>query len=173
MADTQAQPTVSAEEFAALRAKADQLDALKAQVGELETKAKQAETFAEQLTTMKRQRRLDQLVRRAEQFVAIPEKAETLAEKLLALEEKDAELFKFFDGLLATVDKQLVTADLFGQKSGAQHEQADTFEAAVEAKLTEKFGGDREKYAEAFALVSAERPDLAHQYTMRQRKARG
>lgn len=173
MADnTNAQPAVSAEEFAALKAKADKLDALETEVGTLKSKAAEADTFAAQLVEMKRQRRFDQLLRRAEQFVAIPEKAEVIAEKLQALEEKDADLFKWFDGLLGTLDAQLVSADLFGQKSPGQKEQADTFEAAVEAKLAEKFGGDRAKYAEAMEAVGAERPDLAHQYTLRQRKAR-
>jgi len=181
------QSAVSAEEFAALKAKADKLDALEIEVGTLKTKAAEADTFATQLVEMKRQRRRDQLLRRAEQFVAIPEKPETIAEKFQALEEMDAariaalpeaqrkdapSLFTWFDGLLGTLDQQLVTADLFGQKSIAQKEQADTFEAAVEAKLTEKFAGDRAKYAEAFEAVGAERPDLAHQYTLRQRKAR-
>ena len=184
--DNQSQP-VSAEEFAALKAKADKLDALEIEVGTLKTKAAEADTFATQLIEMKRQRRRDQLLRRAEQFVAIPEKPETIAEKLQALEEMDAariaalpeaqrkdapSLFTWFDGLLGTLDQAMVQADLFGQKSVAQKEQADTFEAAVEAKLTDKFAGDRAKYAEAMEAVGAERPDLAHQYTMRQRKAR-
>jgi len=167
-----AQPIISAEEFAALKAKADKLDGLEVEIGTLKSKAAEADTFAAQLVEMKRQRRRDQLLRRAEQFVAIPEKPEILAEKLQALEEKDADLFKWLDGLLGTLDQQLVTADLFGQKSVAQKEQADTFEAAVEARLAEKFGGDRAKYAEAMEAVGAERPDLAYQYTLRQRKAR-
>jgi len=184
---TNPQSAVSADEFAALKAKADKLDALEVEVGTLKTKAAEADTFATQLIEMKRQRRRDQLLRRAEQFVAIPEKPETIAEKLQALEEMDAariaalpeaqrkdapSLFTWFDGLLGTLDQAMVQADLFGQKSVAQKEQADTFEAAVEAKLTDKFAGDRAKYAEAMEAVGAERPDLAHQYTMRQRKAR-
>jgi len=43
------------------------------------------------------------------------------------------------------------------------------FEAAVEAKLAEKFGGDRSRYAEAMEAVGAENPDLAWGYAGRTR----
>jgi len=158
--------TVTAEQFAAIQAKADKADALEAQIGTLKT---QADTFAAQLAETKRQRRLDQLLQHADNFTAIPAKPAELADALLKLEEKDAELFKYFDGLLTALDKALTQADLFGQRSRDHVETVDTFEAAIEQALTEKFGGDRGKYGEAMALVQAQRPDLAHSYMTRTR----
>ena len=157
---------VTAEEFAALKAKADKAALLEEQFAALKT---QAEATATALATEKRTRRLEQLNDRVERFVALPAKADELAEKLLALEEKDAALFAYFIERLEAADKALIESDLFSQKASARiTESADSFEAAIEQELKEHFGGDRARYSEAMAAVTAKRPQLAQAY-----KARG
>lgn len=164
MSDTPQQDafTVNAEEFAALKAKADKVDEL----------TKQAEKFTAQLNSAnellnktRRERDLDRMVQHAENFTAIPGKAEDIGEKLLQLQEKDPELFKWVDGLLQTLDKQLTQSELFSQHVvDRQAEGADTLEAYAEKLLTEKFNNDRSKYVEALKMAETQRPDLAKAY---------
>jgi len=154
--------TVSAEEFATLKAKADKVEALEARATEL---GKQAETFAADLAKERDARRLDLLIRRCEQFMAIAETPATLAAHLQKLENLDAGEFKYFDELLTTLDRELVQTGLFSQRADARKgENAETFEAVVEKVLAEKFGGDREKYADAMNAAQKARPDLADEY---------
>ncbi len=162
---------IKPDEFAAIKAKAEKADALEEQMTALKA---QTDQFAAALKETKRARRSDQLVARYEAFTAVPEKAGTLAEKMLAVEEKDPELFKYFDGLLATLDKALMQAELFGQiGSGRSDETADTLEAVIEQVVKEKFDGDMSKYAEAMDVAQKQRPDLAQAYRMRPRGMRG
>lgn len=163
MADTITTPkpesfNVTAEEFAALKAKADEAAKLQEQFAALKS---QSEQFATQLLETKRARRRDQLVAHCENFSAIPDKAETLAEKLQALEEKDPELFAYFDGLLNTVNNQINTAGLFSQMVSARKDgSVESFEAVADKILKDKFGGDMAKYTDALGVAAKERPDL-------------
>lgn len=155
--------TISAEEFAAVKAKADKADALSAQAEQFTTQLKAAD---ERARSIERARRRDQLIARCETFSAVPESPETLAEKFQALEEASPELFKFFDGLLAAMDTQVATGGLFSQKSSPRAPQGgETFEAATDKVLAEEFGGDRAKYAEAMNVVAKRRPDLFAEYS--------
>ena len=61
--------TISAEEFAAVKAQAEKATALESQMVELRTKA---DTFAESLTKERKARRLDQLMAECETFMALP-----------------------------------------------------------------------------------------------------
>jgi hypothetical protein len=160
---TPATETFMAEEFAALKAKAAQVDALKAQ----------ADTFAAQLTATQtalantqRERDLDRMVQHADQFLAIPGTPAEIGEKLLALQEKDPALFTYFDGLLGTLDKQLAQSELFAQHTSAQPEGdgADSFEGLAEQILVKDFKGDKAHYVEAMKAAETQRPDLAKAY---------
>ena len=141
---------VSAEEFAALKAKAGEVDKMSVLLGE-----------------MKRARRVDQLISHAkETFAYIPVAADMLAEKFAALEEHDAKLFEFFDGLLATMDKQIATGNLFSQVgTGLANAAPESFDALIEKVLADKFSGDRGKYADAMSLARKQRPDLFAEYS--------
>jgi len=168
MSDTQkpetlAAPQVTAEEFAALKAKADQVDAIKAQA---DTFAEQLKKAEEQLSAVQRARRLDQLKVRCDNFVAIPEKSVTLAERFAALEQVSRDLFKYFDDLIEKADKALVEAGLFSQygSGAAGVEQTDDFATAVDKVVADKFGGDMTKYGDALHIVEKQRPDLAQAY---------
>jgi hypothetical protein len=161
---TQTPPeTFTAEEFATLKAKAAQVDALKAQ----------ADTFAAQLTETRtalaktqRERDLDRMVQHADQFMAIPGTAAEIGEKLLTLQEKDPALFTYFDELLGTLDKQLAQSELFAQHTSAQPEGdgADSFEGLAEQILVKDFKGDKAHYVEAMKAAETQRPDLAKTY---------
>ena len=154
--------TVTAEEFAALKAKAEKVEGLEARATEL---GKQAETFAADLAKERDARRLDTLTRRCEQFMAIAEAPTMLAAHLQKLEKLDADEFKYFDELLTTLDRELVQSGLFSERADARKgENVETFEAVVEKVLAEKFGGDREKYADAMNAAQKARPDLADEY---------
>ena len=155
---------INAEEFAALKAKADKVEAMEARLAEAD---KQAEQFAAQLRATNRARRLDQLTDRAEKFMALGVPAADLAAKFQALEEADAELYKFFDGLLESLDARLVKADLFGEIGDARtrSQNVETFEAFTEKVLVEKFDGDRTKYEQAMEQARRERPELYAAYS--------
>ncbi len=154
---------VSAEEFAALKTKAESADKLEEQFTALKA---QAETFATQLRDTQRARRKDQLMARCEQFMALPVAPADMAEKLLALEEHDAPLAKFFDEVLEKMDKQLAQADLFTQKTNARAgSAAETFEDAVAKTVREKFNGDMAHYQDAMTIVTKERPELYAEYS--------
>ncbi len=157
--------TVTAEQFAALEAKAAQADKFAIELADVK---KQADTFAADLAKAKHDRRYDQLKARAEQFMAVPEKPETLAEKMLALEEKDADLFTYFTSLLEKLDKAAVEAGLFSQiASERAGENADTLESITAKILTDKFGGDAGKYGEAMIMAADTRPELFGEYKLR------
>jgi len=159
--------TVSPEEFAALQLKAAQVDVLQTQ----------AETFAAQLNETKaalaqtqRERDLDRMVQHADNFTAIPGTANEIGEKLLQLKEASPELFKWVDGLLSTLDKQLTQSELFAQHTTDRAEAGvDSFEALTDRLLAEKFNGDPAKYSEAMKLAETQRPDLARAYARRER----
>ena len=157
--------TVTAEQFAALEAKAAQADKFAAELADVK---KQADTFAADLAKAKHDRRYDQLKARADQFMAVPEKPETLAEKMLALEEKDADLFTYFTGLLEKLDKAAVEAGLFSQiASERAGDNADTMESVTAHILKEQFGGDAAKYGEAMIVAADTRPELFGEYKLR------
>ena len=81
------------------------------------------------------------------------------------LEEKDADLFKYIDGLIGTLNATIEKSSLFDQFSDARREGApENFTEAVETELTKNFGGDRSKYSDAMNKVAAERPDLYAAY---------
>lgn len=154
---------VSAEEFAALKTKAESAAKLEEQFTALKA---QAETFATQLRDTQRARRKDQLMARCEQFMALPVAPADMAEKLQALEEHDAALAKFFDEVLEKMDKQLAQADLFTQKTNARTGTAsETFEDAVAKTVREKFNGDMAHYQDAMTIVTKERPELYAEYS--------
>ena len=175
---TQAPPpetfTVKAEEFAALKAKAAEVDALSEKFKALEAQANEAKTKAEQfasdLAKEKHGRRRDQLVEKFDAMVGIPEKPETLADKVLALEEKDADLAAFFVVLIEKADKALVESDLFSQKGSARQAETETFEAAVDKVLADQFKGDVAQYSNAMEIVQRTRPELAREYVNRGRR---
>ena len=166
--------TVKADEFAALKAKAAEVDALSEKFKALESQTSEAKAkadkFAADLATEKHGRRLDQLIEKFDAMVGIPEKAETLADKVLALEEKDAELAKFFSELIEKADKALVESELFSQKGSARQSESETFEAAVDKVLTDQFKGDVAQYSNAMDIVQRTRPELAREYVNRGRR---
>ena len=154
--------TVTAEEFNALKAKANQVDALVAETLALKT---QAETFAGQLQSEKDARRREALVVRCEKFMAIPEKSETLAEKLHLLEKAGPELFAYFDKLLASLDTQLVQAGLFSEQADARGgTAAEDFVTYAEKVWADEFKSDPAKWSEAMNKAAALRPDLAREH---------
>jgi len=161
--------TVKAEEFAALKAKADQVDVLSEKFKTLEAQADEAKTKAEKLATdldnEKRARRRDQLVEQFNALVGFPEKPETLADTVLALEAMNADVAKTVTGWITAADKALVEAGLFGQIGTARSESpVDSFEALVTQIHREKFNADPQKYSDALHLASEQRPDLARAY---------
>lgn len=158
---------VSAEEFAALQTKAAQVDTLKAQADNF---AAQLNETRAALAKAQRERDLDRMVQHADTFTAIPGNAGEIGEKLLQLQEASPELFAWVDGLLTTLDKQLTQSELFAQRTSSRVEDGvDSFEALTERVLTEKFGGDQAKYADAMKLAETQRPDLARAYARRER----
>lgn len=170
----QAKGAVSVEDFAALKTQVEQFQAVKAENETLKKTAegltKQAETFAAELTNTKRARRKDQLlVRCAEVFSAVPDKAETLAEKFQALEEKDPELYAYFDKLLETMDNQIVTSGLFSQVTNERKSvNAESLSDLATKLNAEKFSG--KDYSAAFKLAGEQRPDLLREYLAEARK---
>ena len=166
--------TVKAEEFATLKAKAAEVDALSEKFKALEAQATEAKTkadkFAADLAAEKHGRRLDQLVDKFDAMVGIPEKAETLADKVLALEEKDADLAAFFTGLIEKADKALVESELFSQKGSARQAETETFESAVDKVLSDQFKGDVAQSSNAMEIVQRTRPELAREYVNRGRR---
>ena len=166
--------TVKAEEFAALKAKAAEVDALSEKFKALEAQTSEAKAkadkFAADLAAEKHGRRLDQLIEKFDAMVGIPEKAETLANKVLALEEKDADLAKFFSELIDKADKALVESELFSQRGSTRQSESETFEAAVEKVLTDQFKGNVAQYSNAMDIVQRTRPELAREYVNRGRR---
>lgn len=157
--------TMSADRFAAYKADAEAKQAKLAE--QLTEVQKQAETFAAQLATEKDSRRKVELLHRYEGF-SVGEKADILADKFLALEKKDPDLFAYFDAVFEKFDAAVKAGDLFAQISKpAGSENADTLEVFTEKLLGEKFGGDRAKYGEAFAMAESLRPELAEEYKHR------
>lgn len=154
--------TVSAEEFAALKAKAEKVDELTTQAEQFKTRLDETQT---QLKTTQRARDLDRMIAHADNFTAISVKADELGEKLLQLQEASPELFKWVDDLLVTLDKQLTQSELFGQFSSDRvDESAETFEGLIDQVLKEKFNGDNDHYADAMKIAEQRRPDLAKAY---------
>jgi len=165
---------VVAEEFAALKAKAAEVDALSEKFKALEAQADEAKAkadkFAADLAKEKHGRRYDQLVEKFDAMVGIPESAKTLADKVLALEEKDADLAAFFSGLIDKANEALVESELFSQKGSARQGESETFEAAVDKVLAEQFKGDIVQYSNAMEIVQRARPELAREYVNRGRR---
>lgn len=140
--------TLSADQYKALQDKAAEVDRMSAMLGDI-----------------KRARRIDQLTAHAETFTSVPVGAGELAEKFAALEEKDADLFKFFDGLIATMDAQVSTGGLFSQMgSGRGSDKVESFVDLTDQIHKEKFGGKPENYVDAMREARKQRPDLAAKY---------
>ena len=162
MAEDKTQPTppaseqfaVTAEEFAALKAKADKADQLVAIV----------DSMGVNLRKVERARRLDQLTAHVDGFTAIGADKAELAAKLQELEEAAPALFTYFDGLLGQLDGAL-SAGLFGAlatgKTPADERGADTFAAAIDKVWAEKYERAPEKYADAALEVAKAQPKLA------------
>jgi len=173
---------ITPEEFAALKAKADESAALKTKVEALEAKAGEADKFKAELVAMKtaadkfaaafaaeqKARRLDAITAECERFRALPAKTADLAACLLALEEKAPEEFKFIKGLLSATDKALGQSALFAQMTDARGGNTDgepeTFDGAVEKVLKDEFKGDRAQYRAAMTRAEALHPDLFSVY---------
>ncbi len=154
---------VTAEEFNAIKAKAEKAAALEEQMTAMKT---QADTFAAQLAAERKSRRVDTLAAEYDGF-SVPMGARDLAEHFQALEERDPDAFKYFDGLVKTMDTAIKQGALFSQfarQNAAQTNQADTFEAAIDKTLKDKFGGDASKYSEAAGIAAKEHPDLYREY---------
>lgn len=155
MADEEKTPapekfTVSAEEFTALKAKAGEVDKLHILMAEMKHAGRVKDLTAHVKET----------------FTSLPVKPEELAEKFAALEVASPDLFAYFDGLLATLERQAATGDLFSQIGSALPggNAPETFSDLVDAVLSEKFNGDMGKYAEAMNLARAKNPALAAKY---------
>lgn len=159
--------SVSAEEFAALKAKAEKAEKLETEFAATKS---QLDTFAAQYAAEKSARRLDQLTARYETFSI--DKPATLAEKFAALESKDADLFKYFDGLLETVAGQLRQSALFAQFSRENTGQptAEDLDGLAKRIVKEEFSGDASKYSEALGLASKRRPDLFAEFRAQAKK---
>lgn len=142
--------TISADEFKAFKAKSEEFDRMAQMVGEM----KRAGRVKDITTHVK------------EAFSAIPVPADELAEKFAALDAVDPKLYEYFDGLLATLDRQVSIGDLFGQTASALPggNAPDTFDAAIDKVVAEKFNGDRSHYAEAMTIARKENPALAAKY---------
>lgn len=157
---------ISAEEFAAIKAKADRVEALEL------ASAKQAESFAAQLKAtearalaIERAAKLAQMQAHCESFSAIPVKADELAEKFMALQESNADLFTYFDGLVTALDNQIATAGLFSQVTSARAQSGpETYEAFAVKIHKERFNSDPAKLSEAYNVAAKERPDLYRAY---------
>lgn len=161
---------ISPEEFAALKAKAAKVDELQTQMTAM------AGNFAAE----KRDRRRDQLKARCQRFTAIAVKPDELAEKFQTLEEKDPELFKYFDGLLESLDTAIVQSGLFNQIASirAGEGQGETYEVFADKVWKEEFKGDPEKIQAAYEAAADRRPDLFEAYSdtyspAKTRKSRG
>lgn len=150
-------PQISAEEFAALKAKAAEVDKLQTQM------AAMAESFSGE----KRARRLDQLTARCERFTAIAVEPKELAPQLQKLEEKDAELFKYFDGLLESLDTALVQVGLFTQVADVRQGEGKTENYAdfADKLWRDEFKADPGKVQEAYDAAAKRRPDLYDAYS--------
>jgi hypothetical protein len=153
--------SVSADEFAALKAKAEKADKLETEFAATKT---QLETFAVQLANEKHARRLEQLTDRYETFSI--DKPETLAEKFAALETVNPDLFKYFDNLLETLSGQLRQSALFTQfaKENTGQTNADDLDTLAKRIVKEEFGSDMGKYSDALGIAAKRRPDLFAEY---------
>lgn len=152
--------SVSAEEFAAIKAKAEQADKLTEQFQALQ---KQNETFAAQLRDTQRARRNDQLVDKYSAFSG--GKAEDVAALLLELEETNKALADKFTAVIDHLDTLVKQGQMFAQISnGRAKPGADTFTALVDRIHKDKFSADPEKYVDAMNAAQKERPDLFAEY---------
>ncbi len=143
-------PEVTAEEFAAVKTKAETFEA---QAKELATKLSASETA-------RRKQDWEKVV--GETFAAVPAKNEVLVEKFMALEEKDPELSKFFLDLLGKADVALRESALFAQLSSERgNPKAETFADKVAAVKMEL---KTDNYEVALAEASKRFPELAKAY---------
>ena len=154
---------VSAEEFAALKAKAEKAEQAEKMAAELKI---QADKFGAELMAERDARRLDQLVDVVETFRALPIDVKIAAPNLLKLEKLNAELSKWVVEQFTAFDKALGQSKIFEQlatgRPGAT--QAETIDQVADKILKDKFGGDAKRYQEAFSAASKERPDLFADY---------
>ena len=154
---------VSAEEFAALKVKAEKAEQAEKMAAEQQ---KQLEKFAAELMAEKDARRLDQLTDAVETFRALPVDIKIAAPNLLKLEKLDAGLAAWVIEQFTAFDKALGQSKIFEQlatgRPGAT--QAETIDQVADKILKEKFGGDGKHYQEAFSAASKERPDLFADY---------
>lgn len=159
--------SVSAEEFVALKAKAEKAAQLETEFAAQRT---QLETFAAQYAAEKTARRLEQLTARYETFSV--DKPTTLAEKFAALEQANPELFKYFDGLLETLSGQLRQSALFAQfsKENTGAPTAEDLDGLAKRIVKEEFSGDIGKYNEALGVAAKRRPDLFAEYRAQAKK---
>ena len=160
-------PTVSVEEFNALKVKADAFDStIKKQAEEFDAKLKaekeRADTFATQFATERKARAIETLNVKAQKLAWLPVKADEYAEKFYELGELKPELAKWFADKFDAVEKLLAQSALFGQVS---HDNADvgvdTIDAIANKIVAEKFSGDMTKYKDALSEAGKLRPDLA------------
>lgn len=158
---------VAPEEFTALKAKADALEASAKEQAEkfatlLADEKKRADEFATQLATEKKTRRMTELKTRADNLSALPVKVDEYAEKFYALENADAELAKWFDAKFEALNTLLAQSAIFSQISRERADaNTETLETFTNKVLAEKFGNDKSKYGLALIEAGKLRPDLA------------
>lgn len=163
--ETAAAPSGS-EDFAAIQAaqQAERFAALEAKLAEANA---QVEAFKAQAAEAAKAQRLSEIRARVDGFSALGVDRAELAAKLQTLELLDADLFGYFDGLLATADGAIAKAEPFTAKS-EEHtetpdETPDNFAAAVKRIHTDEFKSDPDKLAAAMIVAQERHPDLFEQ----------
>lgn len=161
--------TQLAERFAALEAQLEQANTQLAEAtGQVEAfkaeAAEQARLAAEAATAQ----RLAEIRARVEAFKAIGAERGELATRLHTLEQLDADLFGYFDGLLATVDGAIAQTEPFKAKSEETHTDAtetpeEDFPAAAKRIHKDEFNADPARLADALRVAQERHPDLFDQ----------
>ncbi len=163
--ETAAAPSGS-EDFAAIQAaqQAERFAALEAKLAEANA---QVEAFKAQAAEAAKAQRLSEIRARVDGFSALGVDHAELAAKLQTLELLDADLFGYFDGLLATADGAIAKAEPFTAKSEehteTHDETPDNFAAAVKRIHTDEFKSDPDKLAAAMIVAQERHPDLFEQ----------
>ena len=143
--------TLETEEFDTLKAKADAYEANQAEIDKM--KAEEQEKV---------------LREKAESFEALPVVVDEFVDKMGALEKESPEAAAWIMEQFAAFDVAMVeagTLEEIGTDIEGTEDTKDAFLQAVEASVKNDFDGDRGKYSEALARVSAEHPELVAGYT--------
>ena len=141
---------VSAEEFAAVKA-------------QLAAEQKERQAMAEKFAAAERARRAGEWKVKIDAFTAVP--AEGLLDKFMALEDASPDLAQFFTNLIAGLDTQVATGNLFAQRgTGRRATTVETLADLATTILADKFDGDMQKWSNALSLAGKQRPDLLADY---------